>query len=55
MTGLDATWLGTLQPDSYPAGVAAVGPARLALTATDPDAYRARSYAPSAGGRERSP
>ncbi|GAA1937835.1 hypothetical protein [Amycolatopsis minnesotensis] len=39
-TGLIASWLGTLQRDSYPAGVAAVGPGRLALTATDPDTYR---------------
>ncbi|MFB9730067.1 hypothetical protein [Haloechinothrix salitolerans] len=40
MTGLNATWLGTLQRDSYPAGVAAVGPGHLALTATDPGTYR---------------
>ncbi|WP_240690760.1 MULTISPECIES: hypothetical protein [unclassified Amycolatopsis] len=33
-------WLGTLQRDSYPAGVAAVGPGRLALTATDPYTFR---------------
>ncbi|WP_051166208.1 hypothetical protein [Amycolatopsis orientalis] len=40
LTGLNGTWLGTLQRDSYPAGVAAVGPGRLALTATDPDTFR---------------
>ena len=38
--GRDGTWLGALYRDSYPAGVAAVSPGLLVLTATDPDTYR---------------
>ncbi|MFD9964011.1 hypothetical protein [Amycolatopsis sp. NPDC058986] len=38
--GRDGTWLGALYRDSYPEGIAAVGPGLLALTATDPDTYR---------------
>jgi hypothetical protein len=39
--GEDAKWLGTLQRDSDPDGLARVDPGRLALGATDPDSYRA--------------